>query len=77
ALDSMNSGPTDSSSNALMIQFFTWDCSRPGMIWWQHLEAEVPRFAELGVTQVWIPPVHKAASPVLITFFSFLSTHML
>lgn len=34
------------------------------MSWWQHLAAEAPRLAELGITQIWIPPAHKALSKV-------------
>lgn len=30
------------------------------MSWWDHLEGEVPSLAELGVTQVWLPPVARA-----------------
>ncbi|KAI0322613.1 glycoside hydrolase family 13 protein [Amylostereum chailletii] len=60
ALDSMNLGPQGNQNNPLMIQFFTWDSGHPDLSWWQHFEAEVPRLAELGVTQVWLPPAHKA-----------------
>ncbi|EPT05547.1 hypothetical protein FOMPIDRAFT_132852 [Fomitopsis schrenkii] len=60
ALEGMRLGPTATSANALMIQFFTWDCRHPSLTWWQHFEAEVPTLAELGVTQVWLPPPHKA-----------------
>ncbi|KAJ3480649.1 hypothetical protein NLI96_g8198 [Meripilus lineatus] len=49
--------------NPLMIQFFTWDCSHPTMSWWKHFESEVPHLAELGVTQVWLPPPNKAMVP--------------
>lgn len=34
------------------------------MSWWQHFESEVPQLAELGVTQVWLPPPNKAGSSV-------------
>ncbi|KAH9944815.1 alpha amylase [Amylocystis lapponica] len=60
ALDGMRLGPPGSSQNALMIQFFTWECKHPTLSWWKHFETEVPRLAQLGVTQVWLPPPHKA-----------------
>ncbi|KAI0264421.1 glycoside hydrolase family 13 protein [Gloeopeniophorella convolvens] len=60
----MSLGPDLNSGNALMIQFFTWDSFRPDMSWWKHFESEVPRLAELGVTQVWLPPPNKATSNV-------------
>lgn len=34
------------------------------MSWWKHFETEVPALAELGVTQVWLPPPNKAMVPV-------------
>lgn len=46
------------------IQFFTWNGRHPDMSWWQHLAAEAPRLAELGFTQIWLPPAHKALSKV-------------
>jgi hypothetical protein len=30
------------------------------MSWWKHFESELPRLAELGFTQVWLPPLSKA-----------------
>ncbi|KZT73680.1 glycoside hydrolase family 13 protein [Daedalea quercina L-15889] len=61
ALEGMRLSPNRTSSeNGLIVQFFTWDSKHPGMSWWQHFEAEVPRLAELGVTQVWLPPPNKA-----------------
>ncbi|VDB84796.1 unnamed protein product [Peniophora sp. CBMAI 1063] len=58
----MSLGPDTNSENHTMIQFFTWDAHRPDMSWWQHLAAEAPRLADLGITQIWIPPAHKALS---------------
>jgi hypothetical protein len=46
------------------IQFFTWDSAHPDMSWWKHFESEVPQLAELGVTQVWLPPPNKGTSNV-------------
>jgi len=47
------------------MQFFTWAHLEDGMSWWKHFEMEVPRLAELGFTQVWLPPPNKAAVPVM------------
>ena len=46
------------------MQFFTWDCKHPEMSWWKHFETEVPALAELGITQVWLPPPNKAMRKV-------------
>ena len=46
------------------IQFFTWDTLHPNMSWWAHFEREVPNLADLGVTQVWLPPPNKATHQV-------------
>ncbi|KAH9039701.1 glycoside hydrolase family 13 protein [Lactarius hengduanensis] len=56
----MSLGPDKNSENALMIQFFTWESAHTEMSWWKHFECEVPKLAELGVTQVWLPPPNKA-----------------
>ncbi|KAI9461626.1 alpha amylase [Lactarius psammicola] len=60
----MSLGPDKNSENALMIQFFTWDSAHTELSWWKHFEREVPKLAELGVTQVWLPPPNKATSEV-------------
>ncbi|KJA26308.1 glycoside hydrolase family 13 protein [Hypholoma sublateritium FD-334 SS-4] len=59
----MRLGPEGRDDNPLMIQFFTWDCLHNSLSWWKHFETEVPRLAELGITQVWLPPPNKAAEP--------------
>ncbi|KAG2017735.1 alpha amylase [Coprinopsis cinerea AmutBmut pab1-1] len=63
ALARMNLRPNegDNATNPLMIQFFTWDTLHESMSWWQHLEQEIPRLAEQGFTQIWLPPPNKAA----------------
>ncbi|KIP05839.1 glycoside hydrolase family 13 protein [Phlebiopsis gigantea 11061_1 CR5-6] len=60
ALANMRRGPEESSDNPLMLQFFTWESRHPEMSWWKHFETEVPTLADLGVTQVWLPPPNKA-----------------
>ncbi|KAL1949454.1 hypothetical protein VTO73DRAFT_8335 [Trametes versicolor] len=60
ALPHMRLSPNGGDDNALVFQFFTWDCSHPQMSWWRHFESEVPNLAALGVTQVWLPPPNKA-----------------
>ena len=54
------------------IQFFTWDSAHSEMSWWKHFECEVPELAELGVTQVWLPPPNKATSNVCMPSTCFL-----
>jgi hypothetical protein len=53
------------------IQFFTWESTHTEMSWWKHFASEIPKLAELGVTQVWLPPPNKATSNVcsLSTYF--------
>ncbi len=53
------------------IQFFTWDSAHPDMSWWKHFESEVPQLAELGVTQVWLPPPNKGTSNVCVPQYVF------
>ena len=53
------------------IQFFTWDSAHPDMSWWKHFESEIPQLAELGVTQVWLPPPNKGTSNVCAPQFVF------
>ncbi|KAF9450894.1 glycoside hydrolase family 13 protein [Macrolepiota fuliginosa MF-IS2] len=64
SLDRMRLGPDDHNDNPLMIQFFTWDALAKDTTWWKHFENEIPRLAELGFTQVWLPPMNKAAENV-------------
>ncbi|KAJ3999441.1 glycoside hydrolase family 13 protein [Lentinula boryana] len=62
-LSYMKLGPDGSQDNPLMIQFFTWDSEATGTSWWKHFENEIPTLAEMGFTQVWLPPPNKAAHP--------------
>lgn len=34
------------------------------MSWWRHIEEEIPKLAEQGYTQIWLPPPNKAAELV-------------
>ena len=87
ALDKMQLGPEGATHNPLMvfffsfscrskpiyvqIQFFTWDALHDSLSWWKHVEAEIPRLAELGVTQIWLPPPNKAAEPVCSEYYLY------
>ncbi|KAJ7158745.1 glycoside hydrolase family 13 protein [Mycena filopes] len=61
ALPRMRLGPEGNLDNPLMLQFFTWDSdtTHKDMSWWKHFECEIPRLAELGFTQIWLPPPNK------------------
>ncbi|KAI0049816.1 glycoside hydrolase family 13 protein [Auriscalpium vulgare] len=60
SLSWMSLGPSTNSGNPTMLQFFTWDSLHPHVSWWKHFEAEVPSLADMGITQVWLPPPNKA-----------------
>ncbi|EGN99260.1 glycoside hydrolase family 13 protein [Serpula lacrymans var. lacrymans S7.3] len=60
ALSGMQLGPDGSAQNPMMLQFFTWESKHENMSWWKHFEQEIPRLAELGFTQIWLPPPNKA-----------------
>ncbi|KAF9533777.1 glycoside hydrolase family 13 protein [Crepidotus variabilis] len=62
-LQYMRVKPERNDGNPLMFQFFTWDCLQDDKSWWKHFEEQVPRLAEYGITQVWLPPPNKAAVP--------------
>ncbi|KAJ6619757.1 alpha amylase [Mycena sp. CBHHK59/15] len=61
ALPRMRLGPEGSHDNPLMLQFFTWESKHKEISWWKHLETEIPKLAEMGFTQVWLPPPNKGA----------------
>ncbi|NML94104.1 alpha-amylase [Novosphingobium olei] len=48
-------------ANRTLIQFFHWYSPGDGAIWRQ-LRDEAPRLAEMGVTDVWLPPACKGAA---------------
>ncbi|THH01455.1 hypothetical protein EW026_g1248 [Hermanssonia centrifuga] len=61
SLPRMRLSPEGHGNNPLMVlQFFTWESKHPDMSWWKHFETEVPTLAELGFTQIWLPPPNKA-----------------
>lgn len=70
ALPGMQMKQDESEDNPLMMQFFTWDAAKDWdktkhstVSWWKYFEDEIPRLAQMGVTQVWLPPPNKAAVP--------------
>jgi alpha-amylase len=52
------------ADSVLELQAFTWDAQHKGKSWWAHLEEETGRLRELGFSQLWLPPAHKAMRPV-------------
>lgn len=50
----------------IQLQYFTWESKHPTLSWWQHFGNEVPRLAEMGFTQVWLPPPNKAMAKVSV-----------
>ncbi|KAJ7756441.1 glycoside hydrolase family 13 protein [Mycena maculata] len=64
ALPRMRLGPEDNPDNPLMLQFFTWDTTHDEMSWWKHLEVEIPKLAEMGFTQLWLPPPNKGENRI-------------
>ncbi|KDQ15951.1 glycoside hydrolase family 13 protein [Botryobasidium botryosum FD-172 SS1] len=60
----MDLGGRDANDNPLMVQFFEWDTIGTEKIsWWSHFRREAPVLAEMGFTQVWLPPPNKAMNP--------------
>ena len=47
------------SDNETMMQYFEWYLENDG-VWWKRCAAKAASLAEMGVTQVWLPPAHKA-----------------
>ncbi|THV07425.1 glycoside hydrolase family 13 protein [Dendrothele bispora CBS 962.96] len=60
-LQYMKLGPNRGTEHPLMIQFFTWDAMTQDKSWWRHVADEIPRLADMGFTQIWLPPPNKAA----------------
>ena len=47
--------------NETMMQYFEWYLPNDGL-WWKRCAAKADNLAELGVTQVWLPPAYKGIS---------------
>lgn len=50
-------------TNPTIFQFFHWYYSPEGDLW-KHGINEAPRLAELGVSDVWLPPAYKSANGI-------------
>jgi alpha-amylase len=49
----------------VILQAFYWDCPREEkkeFKWWKNVTKQIPSLAEVGITSLWLPPVHKAAN---------------
>jgi alpha-amylase len=49
----------------VIMQAFYWDCPRDDgrdFKWWTHVRERVPSLAQVGFTELWLPPIHKAAN---------------
>ncbi|THH06432.1 hypothetical protein EW145_g4101 [Phellinidium pouzarii] len=63
SLKRMSLHPSDREENPLMIQFYTWESKgNDSMSWWKRFEQEISHLKDLGITHVWLPPLHKAAT---------------
>ena len=47
--------------NETMMQYFEWYLPNDGF-WWKRCAAKAENLAELGITQVWLPPAYKGTS---------------
>ncbi len=50
-----------SNLNRTMMQFFEWYLPNDGL-WWKRCSAKADNLAELGITDVWLPPAYKGTS---------------
>ncbi len=48
------------ASNKTMMQYFEWYLPNDGF-WWKRCAAKAPNLANLGITDIWLPPACKAA----------------
>lgn len=47
-----------------VMQVFYWDCPKfenKAGLWWQHITAQLPQLAKIGITGVWLPPSAKSS----------------
>ncbi len=49
--------------NRTLIQLFEWYLPQDGKLW-QNITAKADLLAELGITEVWLPPAYKGASGI-------------
>ena len=49
------------SNSETMMQYFEWYLPNDGF-WWKRCAAKAGRLAELGITEVWLPPAYKGTS---------------
>ena len=47
--------------NKTIIQYFEWYLPSDGLLW-KKVEAQAKDLAEVGITDVWLPPAYKGAS---------------
>ncbi|MBR8827524.1 MAG: alpha-amylase [Gomphosphaeria aponina SAG 52.96 = DSM 107014] len=46
----------------VMMQAFYWDCPKVDnkeFVWWDYIQEKIPSLAEVGISALWLPPVHK------------------
>ena len=48
-------------TNRTMMQFFEWYLPNDGF-WWKRCAAKAQNLAELGITDIWLPPAYKCTS---------------
>lgn len=49
----------------ILMQAFHWDCPKLDnreFSWWNFVRSKIPSLVEVGITSIWLPPVHKAAN---------------
>lgn len=47
--------------NETMMQYFEWYLPNDGL-WWKRCAAKAKNLADLGITQIWLPPAYKGTS---------------
>ena len=48
-------------NNKTMMQYFEWYLPNDGF-WWKRCAAKAPNLADLGITDIWLPPAYKGTS---------------
>ena len=49
------------SINKTMMQYFEWYLPNDGF-WWKRCAAKAANLADLGITDVWLPPAYKGTT---------------